>query len=161
MCHFLLRVYGRCVHFSLLASLFHFHLSLPLHPPFLPAATGGVQVSLEQQSYTTFEGAGSVEICAVIVTEGFPFTLVFNLLVSTQDGSASECNIVYSILYISSMFYIIMQSSMFYYAVMYSSCSIIFLCKVLHSIMQSCIYTCICIISKVCIICLYVSYYII
>ena len=102
MCHFLLRVYGPCVHFSLFASLFHFHLSLPLHPPFLPAATGEVQVRLEQQSYTTFEGAGSVEICAVIVTVGFPSTPVFSLLVSTQDGSASEWNIhvVYSILYI-------------------------------------------------------------
>ena len=50
----------------------------------------GVQVALERQTYSTFEGAGSVEVCVMIQVPGFPQTQPFNLMVSTQDGSASE-----------------------------------------------------------------------
>ena len=52
----------------------------------LPAS---VEVGLQQQTYSTFEGAGSVDVCVRIERGGFPTTEPFNLLVSTQDGSAS------------------------------------------------------------------------
>ena len=50
--------------------------------------TASAVVGFEPQSYTTFEGAGSVMVCVTIEEPGFP-TPVFNLLLTTQDGSAS------------------------------------------------------------------------
>ena len=52
--------------------------------------SASVEVGLEQQSFTTYEGADSAEVCMRIERGGFPSTQPFNLLVSTQDGSASE-----------------------------------------------------------------------
>ena len=48
-------------------------------------------MSLAGQLFSTYEGAGEVEVCVRIEVEGFPTTQPFTLLVSTQDGSASEC----------------------------------------------------------------------
>jgi hypothetical protein len=54
-----------------------------------PPLCTGVQVALQRQTYSTYEGAGSVEVCVTIRVPGFPQTQPFNLTVSTQDGSAS------------------------------------------------------------------------
>jgi hypothetical protein len=53
-------------------------------PPFC----NSVEVGLEQQTYTTYEGAGSVEVCVRVAEGDLPLAEPFNLLVSTQDGSA-------------------------------------------------------------------------
>ena len=62
------------------------------HPElFSPSShPASVEVGLEQQSFTTYEGAGSTEVCVRIERGGFPTTQPFSLLVSTQDASASE-----------------------------------------------------------------------
>ena len=67
------------------------------------ATAAAVKVGLEQSSYTTHEGAGSVQICAVIIMHGFPMSPQFSLLVSTQDGSArEEHNVQYDILMLTA-----------------------------------------------------------
>ena len=67
-----------------------FSPSPSLLPSLILHTTVASRVGLEQPSYTTFEGAGSVELCCVIVTPGFPVTPQFTLRVSTHDGSAGE-----------------------------------------------------------------------
>ncbi|CAI8016676.1 FRAS1-related extracellular matrix protein 2, partial [Geodia barretti] len=61
------------------------------HPElFSPSShPASVEVGLEQQSFTTYEGAGSTEVCVRIERGGFPTTQPFSLLVSTQDASAT------------------------------------------------------------------------
>ncbi|CAI8024772.1 hypothetical protein GBAR_LOCUS14358, partial [Geodia barretti] len=54
-----------------------------------PPLCTSVEVGLEQQSFTTYEGAGSTEVCVRIERGGFPTTQPFSLLVSTQDASAT------------------------------------------------------------------------
>ena len=52
--------------------------------------TAAVEVGLQQRAYSTFEGAGEVEVCIRIISDGLAMADPFNLLVSTQDATASE-----------------------------------------------------------------------
>ena len=71
---------------TLLFSSFSFHPLLS--PLLLPQLQGRLDWSSPHTPHMN-EGAGSVQLCGVIIMDGFPMNPQFNLLVSTQDGSAS------------------------------------------------------------------------